>query len=614
MVDNYQMLKKELAKGWNTWNTRSVLSHVLLPEGFAINLGIKEYSDGDYLKESLIGRLDENAEKVIPGSRAYDSSYTSLTVLWKGIELVVESATINDDLVLLVTPFKQTIKTPTLIIESGILWNREGTVSREGESLLWSSNNGTVKGYATGEEVIEPTVQTQTPYIALKLDSKVGFSTGKNRSIEEIQNVIADQKQKQQEQKSKYGELQEVYEAMQTCIAWDTIYDPSHDRVVTPVTRIWNCTHGGYALFCWDNYFAAYMASIDNKALAYANAIEITKEKTEAGFVPNCAWGNGFKSYDRSQPPVGSLIIHELYRKFGDKWLLDEVVDDLLGWNNWFYENRLNGNLLSWGSTPYEPKFDNYWETAGVNDTFGGALESGLDNSPMYDDIPFDSETHMMKLHDVGLNGLYIMDCQTLAEICEVLGKTEEKDLLISRAESLKGNMSELWSESEGFYYNKLTDSGEFSKRISPTNFYALLGNVASQEQARRMVDEHFYNPDEFYGEWIMPSIARNDEAYPDQEYWRGRIWAPMNFLVYLGLRNYDLPDAQKDLVARSKALLLKEWNAHGHIHENYNADTGEGCDQTSSDRYYHWGSLLGFISLIEEGYLEGWEKRIKAD
>ena len=33
----YDSLQRKLATGWNTWNTRSVLSHVLLPEGLAVN-------------------------------------------------------------------------------------------------------------------------------------------------------------------------------------------------------------------------------------------------------------------------------------------------------------------------------------------------------------------------------------------------------------------------------------------------------------------------------------------------------------------------------------------------------------------------------------------------
>jgi glycogen debranching enzyme len=100
----------------------------------------------------------------------------------------------------------------------------------------------------------------------------------------------------------------------------------------------------------------------------------------------------------------------------------------------------------------------------------------------------------------------------------------------------------------------------------------------------------------------VIPSIAKDVAGYDDQAYWRGRIWGPMNFLVYLGLRNYDLPEARADLAARSKALLLKSWRAEGAIYENYNAKTGAGSDVRSSDAFYHWGALLGAISLLEEG------------
>ncbi|MBC7959480.1 MAG: hypothetical protein H7X94_06410 [Vallitaleaceae bacterium] len=114
---------------------------------------------------------------------------------------------------------------------------------------------------------------------------------------------------------------------MQTCLAWDTIYEPEKDRVVTPVSRIWNIGWGEYGLYCWDTYFVALMASVDNKELAYANAIEITKERTSEGFVPNCSAGGGFKTLDRSQPPVGSMVIKQLYERHGDHWLLEEVFE-----------------------------------------------------------------------------------------------------------------------------------------------------------------------------------------------------------------------------------------------------------------------------------------------
>lgn len=107
-------------------------------------------------------------------------------------------------------------------------------------------------------------------------------------------------------------------------------------------------------------------------------------------------------------------------------------------------------------------------------------------------------------------------------------------------------------------------------------------------------------NPSEFWGEWVLPAIARSDPAFKDQNYWRGRIWGPMNFLVYLGLQNYDQPVARRELARKSLALFNKEWSEKGHVHENYNAITGSGDDVTSSDRFYHWGALLGLIDLLE--------------
>jgi len=110
-------------------------------------------------------------------------------------------------------------------------------------------------------------------------------------------------------------------------------------------------------------------------------------------------------------------------------------------------------------------------------------------------------------------------------------------------------------------------------------------------------------NPDEFWGEYVIPAISRNDPAYKDQNYWRGRIWGPMNYLVYMGMRNYTDPairDARAQLADKSVALFFKEWKANGHVHENYNGTTGEGDDVISSDRFYHWGALLGWVALEE--------------
>jgi putative isomerase len=584
-------------KGWNTWNVRSVLSHVLLPEGFAISLGIKTYDNGCCLREALIGRQGKRAETIIPGPHAYDGSFTSLELEWNGAKVRIETAVDNNQWYATVVPLTKSVKTPALVIAASVLWNRPGYAQRKADTLMIRNDSQTVTITASGNmRNHEPVVEVDTPYLLVSLEGTVSITTCPER-LKDAAAIVEDKKRAFLASRA---ELSDVHNAMQSCLAWDTIYDPFNDRVISPVSRLWSCSSGGWVLFDWDTYFAAWMAGVENKELAYANAIAITDEATENGFIPNFAHPSGFKSRDRSQPPVGAMTVKALCDMFDETRLAEKLFDALLTWNRWWPEHRDCDGYLCWGSDPYTPICGNQWETCGVNERFGGALESGLDNSPMYDNVPFDSNKHLLMLADVGLMSLYIADCEALVDLAGRIGRQDVTAELKQRSEKYSRKLRSMWCESTGLFLNKNLVSGEYCPRLSPTHFYPLLAGVATQEQATRMIQEHFFNPDEFWGEWILPSIARNDPAYPDQQYWRGRIWAPMNFLVYLGLRNYDLPEARQALVEKSEALLLKEWREHGHVHENYHADHGTGCDIRSSDAFYHWGGLLGLISWME--------------
>ena len=67
--------------------------------------------------------------------------------------------------------------------------------------------------------------------------------------------LMAARRVEQEARVSAYDDLAECYEAIQTSMAWDTIYDPSKERVVTPVCHLVSVISGGYILFCWDIYF-----------------------------------------------------------------------------------------------------------------------------------------------------------------------------------------------------------------------------------------------------------------------------------------------------------------------------------------------------------------------
>jgi len=597
----YDRTQRALASGWNTWNTQSMLSHVLLPEGFALNIGLKrnDFTRESYLSGVLVRRSGHQDETVRIGPHAYNGSYTELTLNWHQLQVRIQSATDGEDLVLLITPLVVNKVPYSVVIGSALLWNRPGSLRQRDDKIVATFQRRTVSVYSTNKNELDVNVPAQTPHFTHALDSTVGVSTGRRRSLTEIRQVVERRRAEHASEAARYGEHAEVYDAMQSVMAWATIYDPRNDRVVSGVSHAWNTSWGGYALFCWDTFFAAYMAAVSNKGLAYANAIEMVREATPDGFVPNYAEGRGRNSFDRSQPPVGSLVALEIYKKYREKWFLRDTFDGLLRWNRWWIAKRLNKGMLSWGSNPFEAD----WLPDGLAHSLRAAkYESGLDNSPMYDDVPFNKQSNSMELTDVGLMSLYVADCDALAEIARVLGRLHEEKELKNRAQDFRQKLRSLWSESDGIFLNRRTDTGEASKRLSPTNFYPLLARAATKQQAGRMINEHLLNPYEFWGEWVIPSSPRSDPAYKEQNFWRGRVWAPMNLLVYLGLRNYDFPDVRKDLARKSRQLLLKEWREHRHIHENYNGITGEGDDVKNSLRLYHWGALLGLITLIEEG------------
>jgi hypothetical protein len=602
-------LQRKAARGFNTWYNNSVLTHVLMPEGIALSLGFKFFNSGMMLRESLIGRLEEQAEKVQPGPRTYDGGYTELKISCSDHEFMVRSAALDGAQYILVSPLRNGKKPPALVISLAILWNKRGHTELAEDRLLAFTPERTLEVFTGGKRIRQLNTGLTNPSIAVELSGPVAVSAGKAISPAELEDLLETRKRKLRSETARYGELAECYQAMRSCLAWDTIYEPEKEQVCSPVSRLWNIRWGGYVLFDWDTYFSALMAGMENRELAYANAIAITREKTEAGFIPNYGAADNYKSRDRSQPPVGSHVVRELYRRYREPWFVECLFDDLLAWNRWWVDHRmLKNGQLCWGSDPYTDDTGRYWARHGVNELTGALLESGLDNSPMYDDVPFNRETHRMELADVGLTGLYIMDCECLADLAGCIGRPEARELR-DRAERSKAGLEELWDEDSGCYVNRRTDTGEFYRRLSPANFYALLSDRVSPERAERMVREHFFNPLEFYGEYMLPSISRGDPGYRDQNYWRGRIWAPMNYLAYISLRRAGRNEACRILAEKSGKLILKEWLEEGHVHENYHGDTGDGDDVKNSDRFYHWGGLLSFIALMEAGFAEGPEK-----
>ena len=612
-TDEYRAIQRRLASGWNTWDSRSVLRFVLLPEGLAVDVALKrhDFLDEGYLPAALIGRSGDDVEVIRPGPRAVDGSFGSFNLEWQGLSARIEFGHDDGELVALLTPEVPAPYAFEAVVSVGMVWNRPGAVEAAGDGFTADLPSRETKIHILGTADRDPYAGRLAPYRALRLDRPVGIHSGpRKRTLEELRASLDRARGALEARAAGYGELAEAWTAVTSAVGWNTIYEPRHERVVSTVGRLWNQEYGGVALFGWDNFFLSWLAVLEGPDLALANAIEHLRGHTDEGFLPNDNRGNGSKSWDRSQPPVGAVVLREVIRRFPEPWFEEAVFDPLLAWNRWWPTARDNGGLLSYGSHAARNPFN---EPVVRTKTAAG-YESGMDDSPMYEDVPFNPENNTLELQDVGLTSLYVADCRALAEIARRLGRTPEAEELEARGDRYAEALERLWVEDRGYYLNYRTDLDRFSERRSPTLFYPLLARAAPRDRAARMVREHLLDPEQFWGDFVLPSTTRDDPSFPRQRYWKGAIWPPLNFLTWLGLRTAGEHETAAELSRRSLEMFLTEWRRKGYVSENLSSITGAGDDaRLSSDPFHTWGALFGFMAFIESDLLEPPENPLPA-
>ena len=604
-------------KTWNTWDVNCLNAVMKLPEMCEVRVSL--YDDElKYLQEEMlwrnvqqenseIGPLNENLKRF--GYHHPYGKYFDIDLKYKDFIFNTEFACKGDSFVYKVTPLN---KREQLKFFINVLyrWNSTGSICKGDKEFLIKSGSKEYKIDFIGKMDDNTKINAHVQGFVFETSNTIYIRCNNQMSILEMEEFIASSKTECTKELV-YGEgiLKECPEAVVKGLVWNTIYEPIKDRICTPVARTW-CTgngtgFGSYVLFDWDTFFASVLSSIQDKDLAYQQIFSIMQEVTQDGFVPNFG-SQRSGSYDRSQPPVGAYCVLKLYKQFKEKSLLEKTFNKLFVWNKWWMKHR-DGNsdgLLEWGSDPYELVSKLGYE---ANNMKAAMYESGLDNSPMYDGVKYNENTNTMELIDVGLNALYALDCWALREIAIILERKDDAEYLTDEYESMKTKINkELWNEELGMYCNK-DWKGNFSKRLSPTNFYPLLAGVASKKQAERIIKEHLLNEKEFWGEYVIPSISRDDEAFLDNDYWRGRIWGPMNFLVAEGIKRYEYYDTSYDFAIKSLNLFMKEWKEENHIHENYNCITGDGDDKKNADPVYTWGALLGQIAISEFIEVQPW-------
>lgn len=401
------------------------------------------------------------------------------------------------------------------------------------------------------------------------------------------------------------GEL----DALRDIVGWNSVHDFINDWPYMSLSRTWVAQKfGGFGLWLTDIFYHALATSLFDAGMARESISAVLATETPQGNLPCLITGRD-RWIDRSQPPVCSFILWKIWRHTGDEGLVDLAYPKLVRNHDWWFAHRdapegaATKGLMNWGTSP------------GIGDglyrstKLGAKNESSMDNSPIHDEAAFDATTGCLDSADIGLNALLVLDAEVLADWANRRGDHATATRLLARAATLRSRIgTTLWDSERSIFANRRW-SGAFVRSVAPTSFYPLLADAAAPAQQQGL-SAALADPLKFGGRWRLPSVTRDDPAYRDNVYWRGRIWPPLNYLTYQGLKRAGL-DAEAAALARDTGDVFRQGWARRQCPENFSAETGEADDQPDTDLFYGWGVLMPITALnevIDVTPWHGWE------
>jgi glycogen debranching enzyme len=372
----------------------------------------------------------------------------------------------------------------------------------------------------------------------------------------------------------------------------------------------------------WDSCFHAIALSHFDVPLAQQQFAGLMQAAQPDGFIPHMILWEREKYSEQiatyslamsndyltaiSQPPVLAQAIERVYQAKPDAAFLASVLPKTKAYYRWWIQQR-------------DPDHDNLIAIIQPD-------ESGLDALPAYDallkmtsvDVKglrqamqriFDAYTPLRQdlsalmardefvIEDVMVNSFYAQGLRALARLCGIANEKQdavEFDGLAARVESAL--VGKCYNERIGVFFN-LNGTHETPARvITATSLFPLILPSLPGEITRSLVEEHLYNPSEFWLPYPIPCVAASEPSFDPEGrtglLWRGSTWVNFNWALFDGLRIHHYPDIANDLAVRTCEMI-----ARGGWKEYFSPYTAQGYGAPN----FGWTTLvLDFLYGID--------------
>lgn len=185
-------------------------------------------------------------------------------------------------------------------------------------------------------------------------------------------------------------------------------------------------------------------------------------------------------------------------------------------------------------------------------------------------------------------------------------GEIETPEKWMEKARLRKERISKyLWNEKDSMFYDYNVKTKRQTGYESATTFWPLWSEVASPDQAEKLVNNSTQKLEEFGGLVAGTLKSRGEISLqrPSRQWDYPYGWAPHQILAWIGLCNYGYQGVARRLIYRWLYLLTQAFVDHnGVVVEKYNVTKG-AAPHTVDAEYGNQG--LDFKGVATEGF--GW-------
>ena len=275
------------------------------------------------------------------------------------------------------------------------------------------------------------------------------------------------------------------------------------------------------------------------------------------GLVPGSIWMRDEEprfSTENGHPPVWPVAVEEYSDLTGTTELIEQCYQPLLRQIAWFEANRKADPIGFY----YTDILTHRWE-------------SGIDEGVRFDDVAtgplacVDATAHVYWLYEHA------------ARWSKVLEK--DPTSFAEEAHRLRTFIqNELFDEETGFFHDIWSVGRPEQRPLAFEGIFPLVVGAATEEQARRVIDENLLQPTRFFSEHPIPSVAVGDPKF-ELRMWRGPTWNSMTYWAAQGCLAYGRAKATHLLSERALDASAHQFERTGTIWEFYHPHGGRPED-----------------------------------